>query len=233
MGRLLGRTGWRLARQLPGARTLELEAQRLQTRAARQARRVLQVPATRPMTTVAPTTVEQNAIDYVQNPRGGDPLRSAMSELLDRSIEASRTDSREYLYGTIISQLVPDEARILAALSDGSTYAAVDVVQKLRRGRTRTLLANASPVGRQAGLVTPDNTPTYLGRLHNFGLIELRPADPELSAQYDVLAGDAAVRRAREEAGSGSTRLERKTVAMSAFGREFWNASDPARPNLS
>jgi hypothetical protein len=234
MGRLLGRTGWRLARQLPGARTLEREAQRLQTVARSEARRLLQLPQTIPGAVVgrASTAEEQRAVDYIRNADpGAAPLRSAMSELLERSVEATRTDSRDYLYGTIISQLVPDEARILSALSDGAHFAAIDVVQKLRRGTTRTLVAHASAVGRQAGLVSPDNTPTYLTRLLGFGLVEFGPEEPELSVQYDILATDPTVQDARKRARS-NVRLVRSTLMLSDFGAQFWRAADPSRPAL-
>jgi hypothetical protein len=229
VGRLLGRSGWRLARQLPGARTVEREAQRLQNFAVTEARRVLQVGP--PDGRIGGP--EQRTVDYIRAAdSGAAPLRSAMSELLERSVEATRSDSREYLYGTIISQLVPDEARILAALSDGTRFAAGDVVLRRRRGDNRVLLANVSSVGRQAGLVSPENVPTYLARLHGFGLIEFGPDDDNLATQYDILATDRTVQEARKSIDArrrGSVRLEHKTVSMSAFGREFWAASDPSR----
>jgi hypothetical protein len=240
VGRLLGRSGWRIARQLPGGRTVEREAQRLQSVAVSEARRILQIPQGIPGVTISgarPTTPEeQRAVDYIRSADPGTaPLRSAMSELLERSVEASRTDSREYLYGTIISQLVPDEARILAALADGSRFAAADVVQKQRRGKPRVLLANASAVGRQAGLVAPDNTPTYLTRLQSFGLVEFGPEDEALSVQYDILATDSTVQGARTGVDSrrrASVKIVRKTLHMTAFGRQFWSAADPSRPAL-
>ena len=237
VGRLLGRTGWRVARQLPGARTLEREAQRLQNVALSEARRLLQIPQTLPgMGNRSTSPEEQRTIDYIRTADAGSaPLRSAMSELLERSVEASRTDSREYLYGTIISQLVPDEARILAALADGAGFAAIDVVQKQRRGKARVLLANASAVGRQAGLVAPDNTPTYLTRLHGFGLVEFGPEDESLTVQYDILTTDATVQDARktvEPRRRNGVRLVRKTLRLSPFGKQFWAASDPSRPAL-
>jgi hypothetical protein len=236
VGRLLSRSGWRIARQLPGAKTVEREAQRLQALAANEARRILQLPQA--AAGGARTTVEeQRAADYVRNADPGTaPLRSAMSELLERSVEATRTDSREYLFGTIISQLVPDEARILAAMSDGTRFAAADVVLKPRRGAQRMLLANVSSVGRQAGLVSPDNVPTYLGRLHGFGLITFDDEDEDLGVQYDILATDQTVQNARQGVDSrrrGTVKLDRKTVGMSPFGREFWAASDPSRPARS
>ena len=134
-----------------------------------------------------------------------------MSELLERSVEATRTDSREYLYGTIISQLVPDEARILAAMADGTRFAAADVVLKQRRGAQRTLLANASSVGRQAGLVSPDNVPTYLTRLHGFGLIEFGAGgrEPRRAVRHPRHRRDRAERSAERRARRrGSVRLD-------------------------
>jgi hypothetical protein len=237
VGRLLGRSGWRIARQLPGARTVEREAQRLQSAALGEARRLLQIPPALPgMPTRPASAEEQRAADYIRNADPGTaPLRSAMSELLERSVEATRSDSREYLFGTIISQLVPDEARILAALSDGTRFAAVDVVQKQRRGKDRVLVAHASAVGRQAGLVSPDNTPTYLGRLHGFGLVEFGPEDESLRVQYEILATDATVQGARNKIDArrrGAVKLVRKVVQLSTFGRDFWAATDPSRPAL-
>jgi hypothetical protein len=240
VGRLFGRSGLRFARQLPGAGTLEREARRLQSYAAGEVRRVLQPPpdVQRPSTGAprAPSAVERRAVEYVAGADpGADPLRSAMSELLERSVEATRSDSREYLFGTIISQLVPDEARILAALADGRRFAVVDVVERQRRGTRRVLLANASAAGRGAGLVSPDNVPTYLTRLRGFGLVEFGPEDDSLGVQYDILATDNTVQTARmgvEPRRRGSVRLVRKVVQMSALGREFWAASDPSRPAL-
>ncbi|MCU1657590.1 MAG: hypothetical protein JWO57_2246 [Pseudonocardiales bacterium] len=172
----------------------------------------------------------------VQNSDGADPLRSAMNELLERSVETDRTASRDYLYGNIIGQLVPDEARIVSALSDGSLFAAGDVVAKqFGRSATRTVLVNASTVGRAAGVVTPDNVPTYVTRLHNFGLIEFGPPDESIAMQFDILATDSAVQAAEaaiEGRRLGSPRLVGKTLSISQFGREFWSAADPFRPAL-
>jgi hypothetical protein len=240
MGRLLGRSGWRIARQLPGGRLVEREAQRLQQAAAAEARRWLDgaggEPTPRPGTVwIAPTPEEQRAADHVRTADPATaPLRSAMGELLERSIESSRASSRDYLYGTIISQLVPDEARILAALADRSSFAAADVVHKQWPGKARVLVANLSSVGRQAGLNSPENVPTYLTRLAGFGLVEFGAEDESLTVQYDILATDSTVQRARESAdraGRGTVRLDRKTVRMSPFGREFWAAADPSRPS--
>ena len=235
MGRMLTRTGWGLARRLPGGQALQREVQRLQDAALTEVRRILDVPE-HAETGGGLTSEEQRAVRLITNDTGKNPLRSAMSELLERSVEPDRDSSREYLFGNIVSQLVPDEARILAALSDGTAHAAGDVTARgIGRGPGRLVLANVSTVGRSAGVVTPDNVPTYLTRLYRLGLVEFGPADDSLAVQYDMLATDATVRAAEETARVrrlGSARLTRKTVSLSPFGREFWSATDPSRPAL-
>lgn len=230
VGRLLTRSGWGLARRLPGGAALQREVQRFQDAALNEVRRILDIPEGGvPSSSV--TREEARAMLLVQNSHGPEPLRDAMSELLERSVETNRSTSREYLFGTIMSQLVPDEARILAALSDGSPFAVIDVVGKhLGRSTTRTVLANASTVGRSSGVANPENVPTYLTRLHHLGLVEFTAPDDSIAMQYDILAADPAVQAAEaavEARGLGSARLVRKTLTMSALGKQFWAASDP------
>lgn len=230
VGRLVTRSGWGLARRLPGGQAVQREVQRLQDVALTELRRLLDVPPG--LTASAANGDERRVMMLIQNGGGADPLRSAMNELLERSVETDRHASREYLYGNIISQLVPDEARILAALSDGTPFAACDVIAK-RRSTTRVVLANASTVGRSAGVVTPDNVPTYVTRLHQFGLVQFGPPDDSIAMQFDILATDSAVQAAEasiEARRMGSMRLARKTLSISPLGREFWAAADPSTP---
>ena len=229
VGRILGRSGWRIARQLPGAQTLEREAQRLQQAAVSELRKRLDLPQGGFGNA---TDEERRAVLLVQNSRPDEaPLRVAMNELLERSVETDRRTSREYLFGTIISQLVPDEARVLAALSDGHAIATVTVAIKTR-GQLRTELAYASTIGRTAGLSSPENTPTYLSRLVGFGLLQPGPEDGTLATDYEILATDTAVHNARKAAEArkqGPVKLVRGTVRLSPLGREFWAATDPSQ----
>src|SRR5437764_261061 len=74
-----------------------------------------------------------------------DPLRTAMAELLRQSAEMDREQSREYIFTAILRQLLPDEARILSALSDGASYALVHVAGRAALGGPqRIVLRNAS-----------------------------------------------------------------------------------------
>jgi DNA-binding transcriptional ArsR family regulator len=229
MGRLLSRSGWRLARQLPGMSAVEQQAHRLRQSASAELLRLLEVPQ-QYFGTAAPE--EQRVMMLVQDAdKDPTPLRTAMSELLTRSAGSSGGQSKEYLFGTIVSQMVPDEARVLAALAEGKRFAVVDVAAKhVGRSATRIVSANASLLGAAAGVSPARNVSTYLSRLQQFGLIEFGPALEELNAEYDRLAVDGVVQEARtaiERGKLGSPRLVRKSVALSALGRDFWTACAP------
>jgi hypothetical protein len=229
MGRLLGRSGWRIAKQLPGVSAVEQQAQRLRQAAAAELTRLLDGPQ-RQFAAAGPE--DQRVMMLVQN-AGTDPepLRTAMSELLDRSAGSTGRTSREYLFGTIVSQLVPDEARILGTLAEGRPFPVLDVVAKqVGRSSTRLVLGHVTRVGDAAGVALKENTATYLTRLHGFGLVEFASAGDELAAAFEALANAAEVTAAKrriEQAKLGSPKLVRKTVALSALGREFWSACAP------
>jgi hypothetical protein len=154
-----------------------------------------------------------------------------MAELLNQSANADAVRAVEYLHTTILRQLVPDEARILAALADGTPRPAVDVVVRTTLGGVqRTVLRNASSVGKHAGVSAPEYVPAYLTRLYRMGVVDIGDEDPTLAEQYDILLTDQLVRDAEErarQARKGAARIVRRTVMISDLGGRFWRATDP------
>jgi hypothetical protein len=237
----MARTGWRVTRSLPGGELAEQQLHRLEQVVVGEMRRRLEPPATTPGFAWRP--LGRGALDAqveagdelvtVVRPMNGhvEPLRAGMAELLNRSANSDTQHSKEYLYSTILRQLVPDEARILAALADGAPRPVVDVVVRGRVGGTqRVLLANASTVGKNAGVAAPDYTSTYVTRLHRLGLADLGEELPELAEQYDILLTDATVRTAEQDARKsrrGGIRHVRRTVSISTLGAQFWAECDP------
>ena len=64
-------------------------------------------------------------------------------------------------------------------------------------------------------------------------LVELGAATEAVTGQYDVLATEAVVQAAiatAEARNNGAPKQVRKTLYVSAFGRDFWAACDPSRP---
>ncbi|MBB4687895.1 Abi-alpha family protein [Amycolatopsis jiangsuensis] len=156
-----------------------------------------------------------------------EPLRAAMAELLNHSIGFGRDRAREYLYAIILRQLTPDEARILAALSDGSPFPAIDVAERTAVGGAgRIVLRNASTVGKAAGVSLPDQVPGYVTRLIGLGLVELDEEVPALETQYEILLTDETVRAAEDSL--KRTKVIRRTIHVSRLGAQFWRACDPS-----
>jgi hypothetical protein len=157
-------------------------------------------------------------------------LPERMQLLLRRSMDQTPSDSQRSLFEHVLGELVPDEARILAALADGSRYALIDVAAAGRRGTTRPVLQNASSVGRAAGVAVPALVPTYVTHLLALGLAETDREHPGLEDEYEILLTETDVQSARDEgarAGRRSARIVRRTLRISALGREFWAACQP------
>jgi Abortive infection alpha len=218
--RWLARTGWRVTRGLPGGEIAERRLLNLETAVVDGIRRRLAPDDDRALVTLVRPTNGQV-----------EPLRAGMAELLNSSANADAARAAEYLHSTILRQLVPDEARILAALADAVPRPAVDVVVRTTLGGVqRTVLRNASSVGRHAGVSAPDYVPAYLTRLYRMGVVDIGDEDPALAEQYDILLTDSLVRAAEElarKARKGAARIVRHTVMISDLGARFWLASDP------
>lgn len=161
-------------------------------------------------------------------PAEAQTLAVVMDGMLRRSMDQTPSESRRSLFEHLIRELVPDEARILAALADGSTYPLLDIAVASPTGKiVRVVLQNASNVGRAAGVAAPSLVPTYVTHLIHLGLVEAGREDPVLHEEYEILSTDADVTCARDEAakaGRRKPRVVRGTLQMSTLGRDFWTA---------
>jgi hypothetical protein len=234
----LVRTGWQVTRSLPGGELAERQLLRLENAVVDGVRRRLEPRDTDGWRLPGLGTPDIRArlggdLVTLVRPTNGQapPLRAGMAELLNRSADADATRAAEYLHTTILRQLVPDEARILAALADGTPRPAVDVVVRTTLGGVlRTVLRNASSVGRHAGVSAPDYVPAYLTRLYRMGVVDIGDEDPALTEQYDILLTDRLVRDAEDRARRarrGGAKTVRHTVTISDLGSRFWAECDP------
>jgi hypothetical protein len=154
-------------------------------------------------------------------------LEVRMRRLLDRALEQSSAESRMALFDKLVDMLVPDEARILGALSDGSASPLVNIRARTRSGASELLLENASLIGRTANLTLVARTPAYVSHLVALGLVELGPEDPALKNEYEILLADPAALKSLAAASRGMVpaRVERRTLLLSSLGRELWSAT--------
>lgn len=152
--------------------------------------------------------------------------RDLMADLLERSIHQDAQASRGDWFTSVLTQLVPDEARIIAALADGSAPPLLHVLPRSGHGR---ILENASLIGRTAALTLPQMTPVYVTHLRALGLVDTGPEDEENQKGYELLLADKGVRAALKEGEMGKlpARVLRRTLMLSERGRELWEHTRP------
>lgn len=171
-----------------------------------------------------PTSVSVLAV-AVSTARGAETPGALLRDLLNSTAELSREQSFDLACMTILRSLVPDEARILAALSDGAIYPLLHVTAAARLGiAAYPMLEYVSTVGRHAGVLCPELTPAYVRHLTAWGLTETGPEDYTQETQYQLLESDDAVRRlsARIVASGERPRLVRRMLRISDYGAALW-----------
>ncbi len=148
-------------------------------------------------------------------------LHEAGQQLLRRSRDVWNEDQGHPAYARIITELAPDEGRILMLLIRKGPQATVDVRTGGLVGTVSSSLvkANLSMIGALAGCRYLDRVPSYLHNLERLGLIWFSKEtlrDPleyqVLEAQPDVLEQMRSVRRAK---------LVRRSIHLTPFGEDF------------
>lgn len=156
-------------------------------------------------------------------------LMARFAALGEQSLNQSADSARARVYGRMLNQMVPDEVRILTALSDGSDIAISHLVA--RGGRFKhsehRVMAFLSRVGNECGVMLADAVPHYLAHLFSLGLLDGGPEDSTQTAKYEAIENGSEVRTACEKMRK-DTRLRpvfiRETAHLSALGEAFWAA---------
>lgn len=152
--------------------------------------------------------------------------RALMAALLSRSLQTDTDTGHQDYFRSLLTQLLPDEARIVEALAAGRSAPLVHVLQ---RSNGEPVLENASLIGRTAAVTIPSLTTNYVTRLRSLGLVEIGPEDPDQGLNYELLLADRAVRDALKagEMGKLPAKVVRRTLVLSERGRELWEATRP------
>jgi hypothetical protein len=144
-------------------------------------------------------------------------LSERMNALLDASAGVGKEDEGHPAYVRLLSELTPDEARILRLFAQKGAQPAVDVRTRgfLRVG-SRLVVPGMTMIGRHAGCRNPARVPGYLENMDRLGLIRFsRETLPDQSV-YDVLEAQADVKEALGRAGRGVT--VRRRFELTVFG---------------
>lgn len=154
-----------------------------------------------------------------------------LARLIEQSMEQTPERARELLSLRVLRQLVPDEARILAALADGHEAALMHVAAGSLVGpANQRWIENLSPVGKECGVRLLDEVPRYIKHLRDLDLLESGDEDRSLHLKYQLMEADTQVRQtcALIEKSGLRPKFFRRTVRMSEAGKAFWAACEPA-----
>lgn len=154
-------------------------------------------------------------------------LRNRWEDLVDLSLEVEVDEVDGHpAFADILTQLHPDEARILRLLAADGAQAAVDVRNWRPLGIGSHVVApGLNMIGQHAGCLMVERVPVYLSNLFRLGLIWFsRDAIPDVG-RYQVLEAQPQVTAALKEAGRGTT--VRRSVRLTPFGEQFCAATLP------
>lgn len=158
------------------------------------------------------------------------PLRDRGAALLERSAEVEledETGDTHPAYERILSELAPDEARILRLLFTEGPQPQVDVRTWRPLGiGSESIAPGLSMIGVHSGCMRPERVPQYLANLFRLGLIWFSRFPLKDPKNYEVLEAQPEVLDAIRSAGrSGST--VRRSVELTPFGTHFCEMALP------
>jgi hypothetical protein len=154
-------------------------------------------------------------------------LHERWQQLIEMSteIEVDEIDGHP-AFADILSQLHPDEARILRLVATKGPQAAVDVRNWRPLGIGSHVVApGLNMIGQHAGCLMVERVPVYLSNLFRLGLIWFSRDPVGEIGPYQVLEAQPEVKQALKSAGRGTT--VRRSVRLTPFGEQFCAACLP------
>jgi predicted transcriptional regulator len=148
-------------------------------------------------------------------------LRERGERLLAESADVNYEQGSHPAYARMLSELAPDEARILRLIAQKGPQPAVDV----RAGfafvpGSRLIAQGFSMIGAEAGCRFTDQVPAYLSNLNRLGLIWFSREAVRDRGRYQVLEVQPEVMEALKEAGRFS-HVVRRSIRMTPLGDDF------------
>ena len=105
-------------------------------------------------------------------------LRELYANLLATSMDAKTAKEAHPAFVEIISQMTPDEARIVKLFAAPRAYPVITIRAEMKEGKGEggvDVLAHFSLLGYEAGCLHPELTASYLDNLCRLGLAEIPP----------------------------------------------------------
>jgi hypothetical protein len=158
-------------------------------------------------------------------------LRARGAELLRQSADVGERDGAHPAYARILTELAPDEARILRLLAHDGPQPAIDVRASNLIGVGSQLVARAlNMMGTEAGCRRPERVPAYLNNLERLGLICFSQEPLDDASRYQLLEAQPEAMDAIKRA--GRARTVQRTIRLTAFGSDFCHVCLPLDERL-
>ena len=159
----------------------------------------------------------------------GVALRIKGALLLRAAADIDTGDEAHPAFARILTELAPDEGRILRLLAVEGSQPSVDVRTTSLIGVGSQLIgAGLNMIGAQAGCRHRDRVPAYLNNLERLGLIWFshEPLDDPIA--YQVLEAQPEVMEAIHEA--PRARTQQRSIHLTPFGTDFCAVCLPLDP---
>ena len=150
----------------------------------------------------------------------GEMLRAHGARLLRAAADVDATGDAHPAYARILTELAPDEARILRLLAHSGPQAVVDVRAGNLIGLGSQLIApSLNMLGSTAGLLHRDRVPIYLANLSRLGLVTGSQAEVDDRVAYQVLEAQPDVLQVIKE--TPRARSVHRSIELTPFGADF------------
>jgi len=148
-------------------------------------------------------------------------LQKRGEELMRRSNDVRVVEDTHPAFARILSEITPDEARVLRYLFLEGPQPALDVrTWRLLGIGSELVAAGLTMIGEHAGLRNVDRIDLYLTNLSRLGLIDFSREQVSNPTRYQVIEAQPKVAAAIKRAGR-SPKLIQRSIRLTSFGEEF------------
>jgi hypothetical protein len=148
-------------------------------------------------------------------------LQKRGEELMRRSNDVHVVEDTHPAFARILSEITPDEARVLRFLYLEGPQPALDIRTWRLLGIGSELIAAAmNMIGEHAGLRNVDRIDLYLTNLSRLGLLDFSREQVSNPTRYQVIEAQPKVAAALKSAGR-TPKLVQRSIRLTAFGAEF------------
>jgi hypothetical protein len=147
-------------------------------------------------------------------------LREQGAQLLRESADVEAPDGAHPAFARILSELAPDEGRILRRLMVDGPQPCVDIRSANLIGVGSQLVAQGlTMIGTESGCRHLDRVPAYLNNLKRLGLVTISSEPIGDPMRYHVLEAQPDATEAIKRA--GRVKAVHQRIEMTPFGRDF------------